>query len=86
MTRGQPFTTEWRAEKSAHLDLARVVIQHGLAADLIVAGQADSDLVRFSHVRFSRWRSKAGGQCWSCRTQADTEIVLRYRGRVGTEA
>jgi nucleotide-binding universal stress UspA family protein len=43
MTRGQPFTTEWRAEKSPHLDLARVVIQHGLAADLIVAGQADLD-------------------------------------------
>jgi hypothetical protein len=43
MTRGQPFTTEWRGEKSPHLDLARVVIQHRLAAELIVAGQVASD-------------------------------------------
>ena len=39
----QPFTMEGRAEKSQHFDLARVVIQHRLAADLIVAVQAASD-------------------------------------------
>jgi nucleotide-binding universal stress UspA family protein len=43
MTAKQPFTAEWRALKVPHVDLASVVMDHGRAADLIVAGQTDPD-------------------------------------------
>ena len=43
MTKGQPFVAEWRAIKVPHVDLASVVMDHGRAADLIVAGQTDPD-------------------------------------------
>jgi nucleotide-binding universal stress UspA family protein len=43
MTKGQPFVAEWRAIKVPHVDLAAVVMDHGRAADLIVAGQTDPD-------------------------------------------
>jgi len=42
-TRNQPFVAEWRALKVPHVDLAGVVLDHGRAADLIVAGQTDPD-------------------------------------------
>lgn len=42
-TRNQPFVAEWRAVKVPHVDLAAVVMDHGRAADLIVAGQTDPD-------------------------------------------
>jgi nucleotide-binding universal stress UspA family protein len=42
-TRNQPFVAEWRAVKVPHVDLASVVMDHGRAADLIVAGQTDPD-------------------------------------------
>src|SRR5262245_7461722 len=43
MTAGQPLVAEWRAVKVPHVDLASVVMAHGRAADLIVAGQTDPD-------------------------------------------
>src|SRR5262245_47353667 len=43
MTANQPFVAEWRALKVPHVDLAPVVMDHGRAADLIIAGQADRD-------------------------------------------
>jgi nucleotide-binding universal stress UspA family protein len=43
MTKAQPFVAEWRAIKVPHVDLASVVMDHGRAADLIVAGQTDPD-------------------------------------------
>jgi nucleotide-binding universal stress UspA family protein len=43
LTANQPFVPEWRALKVPHVDLATVVMDHGRAADLIVAGQTDPD-------------------------------------------
>jgi nucleotide-binding universal stress UspA family protein len=43
MTANQPFVSEWRAFKVPHVDLADVVMDHGRAADLIMAGQTDPD-------------------------------------------
>ncbi len=43
MTADQPFVSEWRSLKVPHVDLAAVVLDHGRAADLIVAGQTDPD-------------------------------------------
>jgi nucleotide-binding universal stress UspA family protein len=43
MTKGQPFVAEWRAIKVPHVDLAAVVMDHGRAADLIIAGQTDPE-------------------------------------------
>jgi nucleotide-binding universal stress UspA family protein len=43
MTANQPFVAEWRAEKGPHVDPTSVVLGHGRAADLIVAGQTDPD-------------------------------------------
>jgi nucleotide-binding universal stress UspA family protein len=43
MTANRPFVAEWRALKVPHSDLASVVMDHGRAADLIVAGQTDPD-------------------------------------------
>ena len=43
MTAKKPFVAEWRAVKVPHVDLAAVVMDHGRAADLIVAGQTDPD-------------------------------------------
>ena len=42
-TANQPFVAEWRSVKVPHVDLAGVVMDHGRAADLIVAGQTDPD-------------------------------------------
>ncbi len=42
-TANQPFVAEWRSLKVPHVDLAGVVMDHGRAADLIVAGQTDPD-------------------------------------------
>ena len=42
-TANQPFVAEWRALKVPHADLAAVVMDHGRAADLIIAGQTDPD-------------------------------------------
>lgn len=41
MTANKPFVSEWRALKVPHADLAAVVMDHGRAADLIMAGQTD---------------------------------------------
>jgi nucleotide-binding universal stress UspA family protein len=43
MTAKQPFVSEWRSLKVPHVDLAAVVLDHGRAADLIVASQTDPD-------------------------------------------
>lgn len=43
MTANQPFVSEWRAEKSPHVDPAALVLDHSRCADLIVAGQTDPD-------------------------------------------
>ena len=43
MTANQPFVAEWLAVKVPHVDLAPIVMDHGRAADLIVAGQTDPD-------------------------------------------
>jgi nucleotide-binding universal stress UspA family protein len=43
MTAKQPLTAEWRSLKVPHVDLASVVMDHGRAADLIIAGQTDPD-------------------------------------------
>jgi nucleotide-binding universal stress UspA family protein len=43
MTANQPFVSEWRSVKVPHVDLAPVVMDHGRAADLIIAGQTDPD-------------------------------------------
>jgi nucleotide-binding universal stress UspA family protein len=40
-TANQPFVAEARSLKVPHIELAGVVMDHGRAADLIVAGQAD---------------------------------------------
>jgi nucleotide-binding universal stress UspA family protein len=37
------FVPEWQLLKVPHVDLASVVIEHGRAADLIIAGQTDPD-------------------------------------------
>ena len=42
-TDGRPFVAEWRAVKVDHADFAPIVIEHALAADLIVASQRDPD-------------------------------------------
>jgi nucleotide-binding universal stress UspA family protein len=41
MTANRPFVSEWRALKVPHADPAAVVMDHGRAADLIMAGQTD---------------------------------------------
>lgn len=43
MTANQPFVAEWRSVQVPHTDLAPIVIDHGRAADLIIAGQIDPD-------------------------------------------
>jgi len=43
MTAGRSFTAEWRMDKVPHANLASVVLAHGRAVDLIVAGQTDPD-------------------------------------------
>ena len=43
MTANQPFVAEWRVLKVPNVDLAAAVMDHGCAADLIVAGQTDPD-------------------------------------------
>jgi nucleotide-binding universal stress UspA family protein len=43
MTANHPFGAEWRARKVPHVDLAGIVLDHGRAADLIIAGQTDPD-------------------------------------------
>jgi nucleotide-binding universal stress UspA family protein len=43
VTAKKPFVAEWRAVKVPHVDLAAVVMDHGRAADLIIAGQTDPD-------------------------------------------
>ena len=43
MTTNAAFVPEWRLLKVPHVDLASVVVEHGRAADLIVAGQTDPD-------------------------------------------
>jgi len=43
MTANKPFVAEWRVLKVPHTDLAAVVMDHGRAADLIIAGQTDPD-------------------------------------------
>lgn len=43
MTENRPFVAEWRALKVPHSELAPVVMDHGRAADLIMAGQTDPD-------------------------------------------
>jgi nucleotide-binding universal stress UspA family protein len=43
LTAKQPFAAEWRTVKVPHVNLAPVVMDHGRAADLIVAGQTDPD-------------------------------------------
>jgi nucleotide-binding universal stress UspA family protein len=43
MTAKQPFVSEWRSLKVPHVDLASVVLDHGRAVDLIIAGQTDPD-------------------------------------------
>jgi nucleotide-binding universal stress UspA family protein len=43
MTANQPCVAEWRALKVPHVDLAPVIMDHGRAADLIIAGQTDPD-------------------------------------------
>lgn len=42
-TRGRAFVAEWRGLGPISYDLASVVLEHGRAADLIVASQADPD-------------------------------------------
>src|SRR5215831_7048650 len=43
MTANAAFVPEWHLLKVQHVDLASVVIEHGRAADLIIAGQTDPD-------------------------------------------
>jgi nucleotide-binding universal stress UspA family protein len=43
MTANAAFVPEWHLFKVPHVDLASVVMEHGRAADLIVAGQTDPD-------------------------------------------
>jgi nucleotide-binding universal stress UspA family protein len=43
MTDNRPFVAEWRALKVPHSELAPVVMDHGRAADLIMASQTDPD-------------------------------------------
>lgn len=43
MTRGREFVAEWQLLKVPHVDLAPLVMEHGRAADLIIAGQTDPD-------------------------------------------
>ena len=43
MTANQPFAAEWRPVKVPHVDLAPIVMEHGRAADLIIAGQTDPE-------------------------------------------
>jgi nucleotide-binding universal stress UspA family protein len=43
VTANQPFVAEWRAFKVPHVDLVPIVMDHGRAADLIIAGQTDPE-------------------------------------------
>jgi len=43
LTSGQPFTSEWHLQQLPQTELASAVMREGRAADLIVAGQTDSD-------------------------------------------
>jgi nucleotide-binding universal stress UspA family protein len=43
MTANQTFVAEWRTFKVPHVDLAPLVMDHGRAADLIIAGQTDPE-------------------------------------------
>ncbi|MGE0768214.1 MAG: universal stress protein [Hyphomicrobiaceae bacterium] len=43
VTSGKPYMAEWRLQKVQHIDLASVVMEHGRAADIIVAGQTDPE-------------------------------------------
>jgi nucleotide-binding universal stress UspA family protein len=43
VTTAKPYVAEWRLQKVPHVDLAGVVMEHGRAVDLIVAGQTDPD-------------------------------------------
>ncbi len=43
LTTKQPFAASWRAIDAQTLDLGRSVLEHGFAADLIVASQNDPD-------------------------------------------
>ena len=43
MTSNKQFVAEWKLRKVPHVDLASVVMEHGRAADVIVAAQTDPD-------------------------------------------
>lgn len=43
VTAGQPFVAEWRLVAADRLGFAETIMEHGRAADLIMAGQRDSD-------------------------------------------
>jgi nucleotide-binding universal stress UspA family protein len=43
MTANAAFVPEWHLRKVPHVDLPSVVMEHGRAADLIIAGQTDPD-------------------------------------------
>ena len=43
LIRNHQFVAEWQLQKVPHVDLARVVMERGRAADLIVAAQTDPD-------------------------------------------
>ncbi len=73
-TANQPFVPEWRCLKVPHVDLAGVVMDHGRAADLIVAGQTDPDWDLSPLMDFPERLSLESGR---------PVLVVPYAGRFG---
>jgi nucleotide-binding universal stress UspA family protein len=70
----QSFVAEWRSLKVPPIELAGVVIDHGRAADLIVAGQADPDWEVSPLVDFPERLALQSGR---------PVLVVPYAGRFG---
>jgi nucleotide-binding universal stress UspA family protein len=73
-TANQTFVAEWRSLKVPHFDLADVVMDHGRAADLIVAGQVDPDKHLPPQTEFPERLALESGR---------PVLVVPYAGRFG---
>jgi len=71
MTATRSFVAEWQLLKVPHVNLAPIVMEHGRAADLIIAGQTDPDWDLSPLLDFpERLHSKADARCYLSPTPA----------------
>jgi hypothetical protein len=77
MTAGQSLVPEWRTLTVPYIDLGSTVLDHGRAADLIIAGQADPDWELSSLFDFPETLAVGSGR---------PVLLVPYAGRCATIA